>query len=369
MSGSVQRLFPNQHGSSGSTEPPAPPAPLTPTPPTQPAAGDQICQQPKPGSGGSQLGRQLKRLIGQHQQRTVGGGGNKKQLQKQQKHRQQQQQQRHHLTMQPQVYVVGSPNPKSPFLRIAHVSDTCEAADQGASAIYEADVLVHTGNLSSYQFSKHFFKDSDFHSQVKAINAFFASMPHKYKIFVAGPNETFDGESREKLQALLPGIIYLQDSSCVIEGVRFYGTPWAVSRRGIDGRGFVKSHAELKTVWSNIPDGVDVFVAPSIPTNSMYEELVARIRPKLFLYGAKPDRPSRSEPHSDENCVKFKDNVIFANGHVACSGKRGLFDFYADAQSSRETRLPKVSPQAASEALQSLPLPRRRYSLLSCIQS
>ncbi|PAA54254.1 hypothetical protein BOX15_Mlig003221g1 [Macrostomum lignano] len=311
-------------------------------------------QQQKLSSGGSQLGRHLKRLIGQRQQR-----GSKKQRQ----------QQPNHLVMQPQVYVVGSPNIKSPFLRIAHISDTCEVDDKGASSIYEADVLVHCGNLNNYQFSKHFFKDSEFHSQIKAIDAFFAKMPHKYKIFVAGPNEIFDGESREKLQALLPNCIYLQDSSCVIEGVRFYGTPWTVSRRGIDGRGFVKSHAELKTIWSNIPDDVDVFVAPSIPTNSMYEELVARIRPKLFLYGARPDRPSKSDPHSEENCVKFKDNVIFANGHIACAGKRGLFDFYAEAQSSRETRLPKVSPQVASEALQSLPLPRRRYSLLSCIQS
>lgn len=274
-----------------------------------------------------------------------------------------------HLVAKPQVYVVGSPNPKSPFLRIAHVSDTCDLSDNGCSAVFEADVLVHSGNLCSYQFRKHFFKDTEFVNQVRAINNFFAAMPHRYKIFVPGPNEIFfDSEDRERVQALLPNCIYLQDSECVIEGVRFYGVPWSASRRGAVGRGFGKSVNELKTVWSNVPDNVDVLISHSVPTNSLYDDLVLRLKPKMFLYGSRMQRSSRTD-QTEENCVKFKDNVIFSNGHAGNASKRGIFDFYADDQTPRVTCLPVVPPEAAAEALASLPVPRSRSALLRCILS
>ncbi|PAA82459.1 hypothetical protein BOX15_Mlig028128g1 [Macrostomum lignano] len=274
-----------------------------------------------------------------------------------------------HLMAKPQVYVVGSPNPKSPFLRIAHVSDTCDLPNNGLSAVFEADVLVHSGNLCSYQFRKHFFKDTEFLNQIKAINNFFADMPHRYKIFVPGPNEIFfDSEDRERVQALLPNCIYLQDSECVIEGVRFYGVPWSANRRGTVGRGFGKSVTELKTVWSNVPDNVDVLISHSVPTNSLYDDLVLRLKPKMFLYGSRMQRSSRSD-QAEENCVKFKDNVIFSNGHAGNASKRGIFDFYADDQTPRVTCLPVMPSEADAEAQASLLAPRSRSGLLRCILS
>jgi predicted phosphohydrolase len=47
-----------------------------------------------------------------------------------------------------------------------------------------------------------------------SLNDFFAKIPHKHKIFVAGNHDImFDGQSCEDVQKKLPNVTYLQDSS------------------------------------------------------------------------------------------------------------------------------------------------------------
>jgi hypothetical protein len=58
----------------------------------------------------------------------------------------------------------------------------------------------------------------------------------------------------------MPNCIVLRDSGCLIEGVSFYGMSASATKRpGAFGR----SVSELKTIWSNVPDGVDVLISHS----------------------------------------------------------------------------------------------------------
>lgn len=117
----------------------------------------------------------------------------------------------------------------------------------------DADIAIHCGDFSSHGS----YKDA-----VKFVN-WFGTLPHKYKIFIAGNHDIFfeQGNASEInmfLKTMPPNVIYLQDSGIELEGIKFWGSPvqprffnWAFNRdRGPD----IKKH------WDLIPPGTDVLI-------------------------------------------------------------------------------------------------------------
>lgn len=113
-----------------------------------------------------------------------------------------------------------------------------------------ADVVVHAGDISSVGTPK----------QVMAFLDWFSSLPHPYKIFIAGNHDYFFETNRpEVVAAVVPdNVIYLNDSGIEIEGISIWGSPvqpwfmdWAFNR---------KRGAEIKKHWDLIPSGTDLLV-------------------------------------------------------------------------------------------------------------
>jgi Icc-related predicted phosphoesterase len=89
---------------------------------------------------------------------------------------------------------------------------------------------------------------------------------------------------------------YLQDQSVIIEGLKFYGSPWQPT---FHNWAFNKDRGEkIKTEWDKIPSDTDVLITHGPPFGILdktvdnekvgCEELllaVNRIKPKIHIFG------------------------------------------------------------------------------------
>jgi hypothetical protein len=109
------------------------------------------------------------------------------------------------------------------------------------------------------------------------------------------------------------GVIYLQDSEAVVEGVRFWGSPWQPE---FHGWAFNLPRGEaLAQKWALIPTGIDVLATHGPPygigdwtgdSHQGCKELLAavrRVRPLLHVFG---------HIHQDGGLWR-EDGVCFAN--------------------------------------------------------
>jgi len=149
----------------------------------------------------------------------------------------------------------------------------------------EGDLLIHAGD--------HTFRGTA--DETKAALEWLESLPHKYKLFVAGNHDWFWDENApthfrswalfkpystaEMLRRHGPSLTYLQDSGVEIEGLKFWGSPWS-KEFGFNNKwafNFPKlgdgSH-ETNT-WNKIPADTNVLITHTPPVNildSGYED-------------------------------------------------------------------------------------------------
>ena len=134
-------------------------------------------------------------------------------------------------------------------MRIVCISDTHGRHRRLKHPIPDGDVLIHAGDFT---------RQSEM-DQVQEFLGWFAALPHRRKVLVCGNHERWVEFNADIFAMLLPpSITYLQDSGCVIEGLRFHGSPmtpafmdWAFMReRGRD----IARH------WAMIPEQTDVLI-------------------------------------------------------------------------------------------------------------
>jgi len=68
-------------------------------------------------------------------------------------------------------------NPNARILRVVHISDT--RSDNESLDVPAGDILVHSGNFFNHDSCK------DFSQNLVELDQFFASQPHKYKVFTS----------------------------------------------------------------------------------------------------------------------------------------------------------------------------------------
>lgn len=175
-------------------------------------------------------------------------------------------------------------------MRLVFVSDTHL---RHSFIVPEGDVLVHCGDFSMIGDAR----------QISAFNEWLKDQPHRYKIVIAGNHDIGFEEAPEAARRLLSEPIYLQDSSIVIEDVKFYGSPWQPwfmdwafnFPRGTVGR------EQARATWAKIPPQVDVLVTHGPPYGVLdrvvgstsrehlgCRHLLARVkevRPKIHAFG------------------------------------------------------------------------------------
>jgi Icc-related predicted phosphoesterase len=173
-------------------------------------------------------------------------------------------------------------------MKICLISDTHGLEEQ--LTLPEADVLIHAGDMTSNGKLK----------QVQDFANWFQKQPHKYKIVIAGNHdwalEAFMKEECEfAARDIFGSAIYLRDSEVIINGVKFYGSPWQPTfynwafnaDRGPD----------IKKYWDKIPENTDVLITHGPPMGILdrvwHESVgcadltsaVMKIKPKIHVFG------------------------------------------------------------------------------------
>uniref|UniRef100_K3WF96 Calcineurin-like phosphoesterase domain-containing protein n=1 Tax=Globisporangium ultimum (strain ATCC 200006 / CBS 805.95 / DAOM BR144) TaxID=431595 RepID=K3WF96_GLOUD len=189
-------------------------------------------------------------------------------------------------------------------MRVVCISDTHGLHDalHAVERIPDGDVLIHAGD----------FTDTGDRDEVLAFNEFLGKLPHKYKLVIAGNHEsTFDrafypfnwqqyGHSQQydpdEVRALLTNGLYLEDQAVLIEGFKFYGTPWQPE---FCNWAFNLPRGEkLREKWQRIPNDTDVLITHTPPygrgdrvgymhvgCEELSREVTERIRPKFHVFG------------------------------------------------------------------------------------
>lgn len=154
----------------------------------------------------------------------------------------------------------------------------------------ESDMVIHAGDISG-RGTEH---------EIVEFLRWYSALPYKYHLLIAGNHdwlfETHPALIRDILEDY-PNIIYLENSSIEIEGIKFYGSPiqptffnWAFNRE----RG-----EEIKKYWNAIPNQTDVLITHGPPHgildktkmtegNVGCEELLKRvieIKPRFHIFG------------------------------------------------------------------------------------
>lgn len=171
-------------------------------------------------------------------------------------------------------------------LKIVAISDT--HGQHRSLKLSKGDIIIHAGDVSR----------SGRPEQIQDFLDWFANLKFRHKIFIAGNHDFFFEKAHADVidKMILEGIIYLNDSSVEIEGIKIWGSPitpwfndWAFNR----DRG-----SEIKKHWDLIPDSTDILITHGPPfgilDETVYgkrtgcEELLLRvyqIKPKYHIFG------------------------------------------------------------------------------------
>jgi len=171
-------------------------------------------------------------------------------------------------------------------MKIIAISDT--HSKHRSLKLPEGDMIIHAGDST---------KEG---TEDEVINFlwWFSTLKFKYKIFIAGNHDFFfDGQNEKYLSGILPkGIIYLNDSGVVIEGINIWGspiTPWLY-----DGAFNRNNGKNISKHWKLIPPTTDILithgpaygildknrVSSSVGCRSL-KRVINKIQPKLHIFG------------------------------------------------------------------------------------
>lgn len=134
-------------------------------------------------------------------------------------------------------------------------------------ALPEGDVLVHAGDTTA----------RGLYTETLAFINWMGDQPFKHKVLIAGNHDaTFESNEFEMREyCLAAGINYLRDSQCIINGVKFYGSPYTPPFYDWH---FMEDESKLYERWSRIPFNTDVLITHGPPEgildtrNSDYSE-------------------------------------------------------------------------------------------------
>ncbi len=153
------------------------------------------------------------------------------------------------------------------------------------------EILIHCGDLTA-------------HSDEWSLREFlqwFESQPHNYKVFICGNHETWPEKNPRLFEMMVkeyaPNCIYLHDSGCEIEGLKFFGSPYTPAFCGWAYN--CERGEEIKRHWDMIPDDTDVLITHGPPKGygdwSVYDkihcgcedllEAIKRVKCKIACHG------------------------------------------------------------------------------------
>lgn len=145
-------------------------------------------------------------------------------------------------------------------MRLVVISDT-HGLHERVQSLPEADVFIHSGDFMNS--GRRYQELSEFCQWLDRL-----SIPKERRVVIAGNHDimldeyhifnNIEGKAKEYQKVLSDHCVYLQDSACEIDGIKFYGSPWTPE---FMGWGFNAARGpEIKQFWDQIPSDTDVLI-------------------------------------------------------------------------------------------------------------
>lgn len=169
-------------------------------------------------------------------------------------------------------------------MKIITISDTHGL--HPSMKIPAGDILVHAGDLT-----RHGTLDD-----VQEFNDFLGTLPHPHMIVIAGNHDFCFESDRVACEKILTNCIYLQDQEVIIDGVKFYGSPW--QPWFYDWAFNLQRGPDIRAKWDLIPEGIDALITHGPPYGISdltarddqagcqdLLEVVKKIKPNVHIFG------------------------------------------------------------------------------------
>lgn len=173
------------------------------------------------------------------------------------------------------------------MIRLVCISDTHNAHNQ--LIVPDGDILVHCGDITMGGIELEF----------KDFNDWLGTLPHKYKIVIAGNHDLLlEKSSKTYKNRLFSNAKYLENDGYTIEeyGLKIWGSPITPE---FNNWAFMKQRgAEIAKVWEKIPENIDLLLTHGPPYGildlveyrgpqgcSDLKEAIKRVKPKFHIFG------------------------------------------------------------------------------------
>lgn len=179
-------------------------------------------------------------------------------------------------------------------MKITFISDTENKhmfLSNQIESIKDSEVLVHCGDITSRGTYEEVYVFLDWFSRLDNF---------KHKIFIAGNHDFLFqdhvAESKELL-GMFGNVTYLQDQEMVINGLKFYGSPWQPE---FGGWAFNEKRGEkIRKHWEKIPLDTGVLITHGPPKNILDKSSTGavcgctdlldistnKVKPKIHAFG------------------------------------------------------------------------------------
>lgn len=187
------------------------------------------------------------------------------------------------------------------MIKIVCISDTHRQHRAMTTDITSGDIFIFAGDA-----------EIDTFRALKDFNGWLGELNFKFKIFVAGNHDDYLQKlSTEEKQLFFSNAIYLENSSCKVMGINFWGSPYSPI---FNDWAFMLNGKMLKKTWDLIPKKTDIVITHCPPFGILdstpfskwpcgCEHLLNRlaiVKPKFHVFG---------HIHNDAGTFQFEDNT------------------------------------------------------------
>lgn len=193
------------------------------------------------------------------------------------------------------------------------------------------DMVIFSGDCSN---PKELYRSE---KEIKDFLFWFAFLPIKYKIMIAGNHDlAIEYGYVTKQNFIDKGIIYLENSAVEIEGLKIWGSP--ITPAFGQGWAFNERRDRLHNLWATIPEDTDIVITHGPAKNALdlsfdrngkmefcgcaaLEKRIKVIKPKLFCFG----HIHNMSDIRNAGVIKFSNHqTLYSNGTVVYDGRFDL---------------------------------------------
>jgi len=215
-------------------------------------------------------------------------------------------------------------------LKIWHISDS-HSYHYLLDVDEDIDMVIHSGDYSNYRdYYKNEPETRDFINWYGGLNI-------KYKILISGNHDAMAAINPKEFKELCEAknIIYLENESIEIEGIKIYGTP---TQPSFGNWYFQKARHKMDEEWKKIPIDTDILIVHGPPKGildlsykpdgtleycgckSLRNHILNRLDLKYCMFGHIHNCDDIINAGTMKLSIK---DTIFSNGSIVCDGKFG----------------------------------------------